>query len=102
MTYYVYLLRCSDGTLYCGITNDLVKRVATHNRGKGSRYTRARLPVELAYSEAVGSKEKALRREYEVKKLDRKEKNWLATCWAMSKMSSPIYRRIDYALSLLR
>ena len=50
MTAYTYLLRCADGTLYCGWTNDLAARLAAHNSGKGAKYTRARRPVRLVYS----------------------------------------------------
>lgn len=51
MSWYVYLMRCADDTLYCGMTDDIEKRLKAHNSGKGAKYTRARLPVELAYSE---------------------------------------------------
>jgi len=72
--HYCYIVRCSDGTLYCGYTNDLTKRVETHNRGKGSKYTRRRTPVTLIYSEEFKTKSKALKREHQIKKLSRKEK----------------------------
>ena len=65
----VYLLRCRDGSLYCGMTGDLVKRVAVHNSGKGAKYTRSRLPVELVYSEPAKSKSAALKREAHIKRL---------------------------------
>ncbi|MBM4022566.1 MAG: GIY-YIG nuclease family protein, partial [Planctomycetes bacterium] len=65
----VYLLRCSDGSLYTGITNDLPKRLKAHNAGKASRYTRSRLPVTLAYSEPQRSKSAALTREAAIKRL---------------------------------
>ena len=71
---WVYILRCSDGTLYSGWTNDLEARVKTHNAGKGAKYTRSRLPVELVYSEELESPSAAMRREYELKQLSRKEK----------------------------
>ena len=74
MSYYCYILLCSDGTLYCGYTNDLVKRVNTHNRGKGAKYTRQRTPVKLVYSEEFKTKSEALKREHQIKKLSRKEK----------------------------
>lgn len=64
----VYLLECSDGTLYCGITNDLMKRYEAHNRGKGAKYTRGRLPAELRVWRTVGSKGDALRLEIKIKK----------------------------------
>ena len=71
---WVYILRCADDTLYCGWTNDLEHRIRTHNSGKGAKYTRSRLPVELVYSEAADSPSAALRRECEIKKLSRREK----------------------------
>lgn len=70
----VYILRCSDGTLYTGITNDLPKRLEAHNAGTGAKYTRSRGPVQLAYREDVPDKSLALRRELEIKGLSRKEK----------------------------
>ena len=73
----VYLLRCSDGSLYCGITNDLPKRLKAHAAGKASRYTRSRLPVVPAYSEPQRSKSRALKREAAIKKLPRSQKEML-------------------------
>jgi putative endonuclease len=70
----VYLLRCSDGSLYCGITNDLPRRLKAHSAGKASRYTRSRLPVKLAYTEAQRSKTAALKREVAIKRLRRDQK----------------------------
>jgi predicted GIY-YIG superfamily endonuclease len=75
--WYVYLLRCSDSTLYCGMSSDIEKRVATHNAGKGARYTRARLPVTLLYKESVKNISEALRRERAIKKLTRAQKEKL-------------------------
>ncbi len=72
--YFVYILKCSDGTLYTGSTNDLEKRRAAHNAGKGAKYTRGRLPVKLVYSEAFATKGEALKREVALKRLSRKEK----------------------------
>jgi putative endonuclease len=69
----VYLLRCSDGTLYCGCTNDLDRRLTAHGRG-GVKYTRGRLPVEVAYHEPAHDRSDALRREAAMKKLTRAEK----------------------------
>lgn len=71
---YVYLLRCSDGTLYCGWTTDLDARLKAHNSGKGAKYTRSRLPVELVYSESYEDRHEALSREWHIKRLPRKEK----------------------------
>ena len=72
--YYVYLLRCGDGTLYTGFTNDLARRLAAHNAGKGAKYTRGRRPVELVYWESFSNKSSALRREYAIKRLPRGQK----------------------------
>ena len=79
MANYTYLLRCADGTLYCGWTNDLDKRVAAHNTGAGAKYTKARRPVELAYYETFATKQEAMRREAEIKRLTRQEKLALIT-----------------------
>ncbi len=73
----VYLLRCSDGSLYTGITNDLPKRLKAHAAGKASKYTRSRLPVRLAYSEPQKSKSAALKREAAIKRLRRADKDRL-------------------------
>ena len=72
--YYCYIVRCSDGTLYTGITNDLERRIAVHNKGKGGAYTASRCPVQLVYSECVGAKGDALRRELQIKSLPRSRK----------------------------
>jgi len=80
----VYLLRCRDGSLYTGITNDLPKRLKTHAAGKASRYTRSRLPVTLAYTETQPSKSKALKREAAIKKLSRRQKDDLIGEWQAS------------------
>ena len=74
MSYYVYILRCSDGTLYTGYTDNPERRVKVHNSGKGGKYTRSRLPVELVYWEEHEDKSSALRREYAIKQLSRSEK----------------------------
>ena len=71
---YVYLLRCADGTLYCGWTTDLEARVQAHNNGIGAKYTRSRLPVELVYYESFSSRHEALSRECQIKRLSRREK----------------------------
>ena len=72
--YFVYMLRCRDGSLYTGWTNDLEKRLKAHNSGVASKYTRARLPAELVYSEECESKEAAMSREWHIKRLSREEK----------------------------
>ena len=71
---YTYILRCADGSLYTGWTNDLGKRLAAHNAGNGAKYTKSRRPVELVYFETFATKEEAMRREYAVKQLTREEK----------------------------
>jgi len=73
----IYILRCSDGSLYTGITNDLPKRLEAHATGRASKYTRSRLPVSLAYSEPQRSKSAALKREAAIKGLRRAEKDRL-------------------------
>lgn len=77
--WYVYLLECSDGSLYCGITNDLSKRIDTHNKGKGAKYTRTRLPVKLFYNETAKDKSEASKREYQIKRMSRENKLKLKT-----------------------
>ncbi len=72
--WHVYLLMCVDDTLYCGITNNLQKRIDTHNKGKGSKYTRARLPVTLYRFFEVDSKSEALKLEYKIKQMRRDAK----------------------------
>ncbi|MBR3165712.1 MAG: GIY-YIG nuclease family protein, partial [Lachnospiraceae bacterium] len=71
---YVYLLKCADGTLYCGWTTDLEKRLGAHNAGTGAKYTRSRRPVEIVYHEAFEEKTDALRREWSIKRMNRKQK----------------------------
>ncbi len=73
-TWYVYILRCRDGTLYTGIAPDVQKRIAVHNAGKGAKYTLGRGPVTLMYQEACDSHSQALKREYAIKQLRREEK----------------------------
>ena len=79
MSYFVYILRCSDNTFYTGITNDLDLRIKKHNEKKGSKYTATRTPVELLYYEPAESKSAALKREICIKKLSRNEKISLVT-----------------------
>lgn len=74
VTWVCYLLRCADDTLYCGITNDLDKRISAHNAGAGAKYTRGRTPLTLVYQEACLNKSSALKREREIKALSRAEK----------------------------
>lgn len=75
--HWVYVLECSDGTLYTGYTVDLERRVDEHDAGDGAKYTRGRTPVELLYSEEFDSKSAAMQREYEIKQLSRSEKETL-------------------------
>lgn len=75
--HYVYMVRCRDGTLYTGYSTDPVRRTGVHNAGKGAKYTRARLPVELVYQERYDAKEEAMRREWQLKQLTRAQKEAL-------------------------
>lgn len=72
--FYVYILRCSDDTLYTGYTVDIDNRIKVHNKGLGAKYTRGRIPVTLVYKEICKSKSEAMKREIAIKKLSRKEK----------------------------
>lgn len=81
MAAFVYMLRCKDGSLYTGWTNDLEHRLAMHNSGRGAKYTRGRGPLELVYSEELPDKEAALRRESAIKKLRREQKLALLQTW---------------------
>ena len=76
-TWFVYILRCADGSLYTGITTDVSRRCKQHNAGTASRYTRSRLPVELAYQEAQDNRSLALKRELAIKAMSRQEKESL-------------------------
>jgi predicted GIY-YIG superfamily endonuclease len=76
-TWKLYILRCGDGTLYTGITTDVEKRLEAHRTGKGAKYTRGRSPLELVYREDCGDHSTALKREIEIKKLSREEKEKL-------------------------
>ena len=67
--WYVYMLRCADRSLYTGVAVDIEARVATHNAGKGAKYTRSRLPAKLVYKETVADRGAALRREHAIKRL---------------------------------
>ncbi|WP_251449385.1 GIY-YIG nuclease family protein [Vermiculatibacterium agrestimuris] len=74
MSYWLYILRCGDGSLYTGITTDVERRLALHRSGKGAKYTRGRSPLTVVYREEQPDKSAALRREAAVKKLTREEK----------------------------
>ena len=71
---YTYILRCADGSLYTGWTNDLDKRIQEHKTGRGGKYTRAHAPVELVYYESFDTKNEAMSREWHIKQLTRKQK----------------------------
>ncbi|NLP30172.1 MAG: GIY-YIG nuclease family protein [Clostridiales bacterium] len=71
---YVYILQCNDGSLYTGWTTDLDRRIEEHNSGKGSKYTRGRLPVKLVHYEVFDNKSEAMKREYKIKKLSHLDK----------------------------
>ncbi|WP_419572957.1 GIY-YIG nuclease family protein [Phascolarctobacterium succinatutens] len=81
MAAFVYMLRCKDGSLYTGWTNDLEHRLAMHSSGRGAKYTRGRGPLELVYTEELPDKEAALRRECAIKKLRREQKLALLQTW---------------------
>lgn len=74
MSWYVYILRCGDDTLYTGVTDDVEKRLAAHRAGKGAKYTRGRGPLEPVFVEEQPNKSAALRREYEIKQMTRQKK----------------------------
>jgi len=74
VSWFVYMLRCGDGSLYTGCTDDVERRLAAHQSGRGGKYTRSHLPVTLVYRESVPDKSAALRREAEIKRLSRKDK----------------------------
>lgn len=75
--YYTYLMRCADGTYYCGYTDDIEKRAAAHNSGRGAKYTRTRLPVTPVYAEAFDTKKEAMSREWHIKRFSRRQKEEL-------------------------
>ena len=74
MAWHVYIVECSDGSLYTGITNDLDKRITAHNDGRGAKYTKSRRPVRLRYSEPAADRKHASQREYAIKSLPRVKK----------------------------
>ena len=88
MNWVVYLLRCADQSLYCGITNNLSKRIQDHNNKVGAAYTKSRLPVVLVYSETSLNRSSASKREYEIKQLSRKQKLVLIESYNASKKLS--------------
>ena len=79
MAWHVYIIECSDGNLYTGITNDLDRRITAHNDGRGAKYTKSRRPVRLRYSEPADDRKNASQREYAIKSLRKAEKMRLIT-----------------------
>jgi len=88
-TWFVYILQCADNTLYTGVATDVAARLATHNAGKGAKYTRGRLPVLLMYQECVDDRSTALRREHAIKKMRADDKRALITTQAQNKPTRP-------------
>ena len=82
MSWIVYMLRCGDGTLYTGVTDNLPRRLAAHRSGRGAKYTRGRGPLVLVYREEQPDQSAALRRELAIKKLSRAKKERLAASWS--------------------
>ena len=82
MEHYAYIVECADHTYYCGYTNDLEKRIKTHNLGRGAKYTKPRLPVVLVYYEIFQTKEEAMSREWHLKRLSHDEKKKLANTFS--------------------
>jgi len=76
-SWYLYILLCGDGTIYTGITTDIEKRLEVHRKGKGAKYTRGRGPLQLVYKEMCGPHSQALKRELEIKKMSRQQKQLL-------------------------
>lgn len=79
--HYTYLVRCADGSYYCGYSTDPVARTETHNSGRGAKYTRARRPVTLVYTERFATKEEAMRREWHIKRLSHAAKAAMAQAY---------------------
>lgn len=80
MEWIVYILKCSDGSFYTGITNNIKKRLEMHISGNGSKYLRGRLPIKLIYKESFANRSQASKREIEIKKLNKKEKQLIINC----------------------
>lgn len=97
MSWFVYILRCADGTLYTGIARDVERRLAEHNDNDrlAASYTRARRPVELVYREAAPSRSQASRREAQIKRLSRREKETLLETGATAKTDPQPVLRVD-------
>ena len=93
---FTYILKCSDGTFYTGWTNELKKRLKAHNEGKGAKYTKTRRPVALQYYEVFASREEAMRREYQIKRLPRKRKEELIENYQEYQKESQTRHEIGY------
>lgn len=76
-SWFIYIVECNDGSLYTGIAKDVAARISVHNKGRGAKYTRARLPVQLVFQESADNQGDALRREYEIKQLTASSKRQL-------------------------
>lgn len=76
-SWFIYIVECNDGSLYTGITKDVAARISAHNKGRGAKYTRARLPVQLVFQESADNQGDALRREYAIKQLTAPSKRQL-------------------------
>jgi putative endonuclease len=74
IAHFVYIAECADGSLYTGYTNDVARRIEAHNAGRGAKYTKPRLPLKQVYAEGYATKEEALRREAQIKRLRREKK----------------------------
>lgn len=99
---YTYMLRCADGSLYTGWTNDLKKRLEAHQSGKGGKYTRTHLPVELVYQETFPTKEEAMSREWKIKQLTKAEKEKLVREYrnAGEKYEPQSFDSVSYSLAM--
>ena len=98
---YTYILECKDGTYYTGWTNNLEKRLKDHNDGKGAKYTKARRPVVLIYHERFETKEEAMRREYAIKHMTRKEKEKLIENKSKQILNIKIQTNINTGIAFL-
>ena len=93
-SWHVYLLRCCDDSLYCGISNDLLARVDKHNSGLGAKYTRSRRPVSLVYSRPLKNHGAALKHEYRIKQMSKAEKEKLCLVPAAPKVRTRRKKKI--------
>ena len=89
MKWWVYIVRCVDGTLYTGYARDPVSRAATHNTGRGAKYTAARRPVVLVYTEGCRTRNRAMAREWALKRITRTDKEALVAAWTAANSADP-------------